>query len=165
MKINSYNRRLTTTSHLHNGKQSLEFSFVFAAPLLHEETCFQQMGSSVVEGTSQAILGSSDQWNLRASQSLFLNSEKIPALLYRGKTPRVQAPLWFSTCSPSVLASATDLKSQRPFSYTKGAVSNYLIKEKRRFTFKALELVLSKPPCPSCLYNFTRNKNKGRKSL
>jgi hypothetical protein len=85
MKINSYNRGLTTTSHLHNAKQCLEFSFLFSAPLLHEETCFQQIGSSVVEGTSQAILGSSDQRNLPASQSLFLNSENITALLYRGK--------------------------------------------------------------------------------
>jgi hypothetical protein len=35
-----------------------------------------------VEGTSQAILGSSDQRNVPASVSLFLKSENIPALLY-----------------------------------------------------------------------------------
>ncbi len=42
-----------------------------------------------MEGTSQAILGSSDQrnvpGNVTGSVSLFLKSEKIPALLYVGK--------------------------------------------------------------------------------
>ncbi len=52
-----------------------------------EETCFQQAGSSVVEGTSQAILGSSDQRKLPASLSLFLKSEKIPSPLYLGRGP------------------------------------------------------------------------------
>jgi hypothetical protein len=53
-----------------------------------EETCFQQAGSSAVEGTTQAILGSSDQQRkLPASLSLFLKSEKIPSLLYLGKGP------------------------------------------------------------------------------
>jgi hypothetical protein len=41
-----------------------------------------QAGSSAVEGTSQAVLGSSDQWKVPANLSLFLKSEKIPALLY-----------------------------------------------------------------------------------
>jgi hypothetical protein len=41
-----------------------------------------------VEGTSQAILGSSDQWNVQASLSLFLKSGKIPALLDKGKGPK-----------------------------------------------------------------------------
>jgi hypothetical protein len=36
---------------------------------------------------SQALLGSSDQWKVPASLSLFLKSEKIPALLYLGKGP------------------------------------------------------------------------------
>jgi hypothetical protein len=35
-----------------------------------------------VEGTSKAILGSSDQRNVPASLSLYLKSEEIPALLY-----------------------------------------------------------------------------------
>jgi hypothetical protein len=48
---------------------------------LPEETCFQQAGYSVVGGTSQAVLGSSDQRKVPASLSLFLKSEKIPALL------------------------------------------------------------------------------------
>ncbi len=36
-------------------------------------------------GTNQAVLGSSDQLKVPASLSLFLKSEKIPALLYLGK--------------------------------------------------------------------------------
>jgi len=41
-----------------------------------------------MEGTiSQALLGSSDQWKVPASLSLFLKSEKIPAPLYIGKGP------------------------------------------------------------------------------
>jgi hypothetical protein len=36
------------------------FLCCFQLPYLPEETCFQQAGSSVVEGTSQAVLGSSD---------------------------------------------------------------------------------------------------------
>jgi hypothetical protein len=50
----------------------------FQLPYLPEETCFQQAGSFVVEGTSQAVLGSSDERKV---------SEKIPALLYVGKGP------------------------------------------------------------------------------
>jgi hypothetical protein len=38
-------------------------------------------------GTSQVVLGSSDLWKVPASQSLFLKSQKIPALLYIGKGP------------------------------------------------------------------------------
>jgi hypothetical protein len=63
----------------------------FQLPYLPEETCFQQAGSSEVEGTSQAVLGSSDQWKVPASLSLFLKSEKIPALLYLGKGPKYKA--------------------------------------------------------------------------
>jgi hypothetical protein len=50
-----------------------------------EETCFQQAGSSAVEGTRQAVLGSSDERKVLASLSLFPKSEKIPTLLYIGK--------------------------------------------------------------------------------
>jgi hypothetical protein len=53
----------------------------FQLSYLPEETCFQQAGSSAVEGTSQAVLGSSEQRKVPASLSLFLKSEKIPALL------------------------------------------------------------------------------------
>jgi hypothetical protein len=45
-----------------------------------------------VEGTSQAVLGSSDQLKVTASLSLFLKSEKIPALLYLGKRPEYNRP-------------------------------------------------------------------------
>jgi hypothetical protein len=57
---------------------------------LPEETCFQQAGSCVVEGTCQAVLGSSDEpegSNYQPALSLFLKSERIPALLYVGKGP------------------------------------------------------------------------------
>jgi hypothetical protein len=57
----------------------------FQLPYLPEETCFQQTGSSAVEVYSQAVLGSSDQRKVLASLSLFLKSEKIPALLCVGK--------------------------------------------------------------------------------
>jgi hypothetical protein len=57
----------------------------FQLPYLPEEACFQQAGSSAVEGTSQAVLGSSDQRKVPAGLSLFLKSEKIQAVLYRGK--------------------------------------------------------------------------------
>jgi hypothetical protein len=54
----------------------------FQLSYLPEETCFQPEGSSMVEGTSQAVLESSDQGKVPDSLSLFLQSEKIPALLY-----------------------------------------------------------------------------------
>jgi hypothetical protein len=65
--------------------------------------CFQQWGSSAVEGTSQAVLGSSNQLKVPTSLPLFLKSEKIPALLSLGKGPKYR-PL-------RVLG--TDLKSQK----------------------------------------------------
>jgi len=58
----------------------------FQLPYLPEETCFQQVGSSAVEGVSQTVPGSSDgQRKVLASLSLFLESEKNSALLYLGK--------------------------------------------------------------------------------
>jgi len=54
---------------------------------LPEDTCFQQAGYSVVEATSQAVLGSFDERKVPASLSLFLKSEKFPALLHKGKGP------------------------------------------------------------------------------
>jgi hypothetical protein len=59
----------------------------FQLPYLPEKTCFQQAGSSAVEGTSQAVLGSSDQRKVPAGLSLFLKSEKIQAVPYGGKGP------------------------------------------------------------------------------
>jgi hypothetical protein len=52
------------------------FPLYFQLPYLPEETCFQQWGSSVVEGTSQAVLGSSNQLKVPTGLSLFLKSEK-----------------------------------------------------------------------------------------
>ncbi len=40
-----------------------------------------------MEGTSQAVVGSSDQQKVPASLSLFLKSERIPVLLEEGKGP------------------------------------------------------------------------------
>jgi hypothetical protein len=84
------------------------FPLYFQLPYLPEDTCFQQGGSSAVEGTSQ--------WKVLASLSLFLKSEKIPALPYGGKGRKrtsVEVLPWFSTCSLSLLASSTDLKAQK----------------------------------------------------
>jgi hypothetical protein len=50
------------------------------------------VGPSAVEDTSQAVLGSSDQQKVPTSLSLFLKSEKIPALLYEGKGPLSRGP-------------------------------------------------------------------------
>jgi hypothetical protein len=68
-------------------KHGLDFSFEFSGPFTRqpEETCFHQDGSSAIEGTSQAGLGSSDQRKVPASLSLFLKNAKIPALLQVGK--------------------------------------------------------------------------------
>jgi len=48
-------------------------------PYLPEETCFQQAGYYVVEGTSQAVLRSSDQRKVPASLSLFSKKRKNPS--------------------------------------------------------------------------------------
>ncbi len=84
------------------------FPLYFQLPYLPEETCFQQLGSSAVERTSQAstqaVLGSSNQLKVPTSLSLFLKSEKIPALLSVGKGPEYR-PL------PVVLG--IDLKSRK----------------------------------------------------
>jgi hypothetical protein len=53
----------------------------FQLHYLLQETYFHQAVSSAVEGSSQAVLGSSNQQKVPASLSLFLKSEKIPALL------------------------------------------------------------------------------------
>jgi len=54
----------------------LDFSIVFSAPLL-AETCFQQAGSSAVEGSSQAVLESSEQRKVLASLTLYQKLSKI----------------------------------------------------------------------------------------
>ncbi len=62
-------------------KHGLDFPLYFQLRHLPGETCFQQAGSSAVGGTGQALLGSSDNRKVLASPSIFLKSEKIPALL------------------------------------------------------------------------------------
>jgi hypothetical protein len=71
----------------HTQSTAWTFPLYFQFPYLPEGTRFQQAGSSAVERTSQAVLGSSDQPNVPASLSLFLKSEKIPARLYEGEEP------------------------------------------------------------------------------
>jgi len=69
-----------------------------------------------LEGTSQAILGSSDQRKVPASVSLRLKSEKIPTLLYLGKGHEYRSFYDFrpvpSTCSLGLRDSGIDLKSR-----------------------------------------------------
>jgi hypothetical protein len=74
------------------------FPLYFQLHCLHEETCFQQVGSSAVKGTSQAQLESSDQRKVPAGLSVFLKSEKVPALLSLGKGPQYR-PLSFTKLS------------------------------------------------------------------
>jgi len=89
----------------------LDFSFVSLRSLTClEKTCFQQTGSSTVESTSQAALGSSDQWKVPASLSLFLQLEKIPALFDVGKGLSIGPSVIWDLCLRPVL---------RPFSYAK----------------------------------------------
>jgi hypothetical protein len=64
----------------------LSTAWIFQLPYLLEETSFQQIGSSVVEGTSQAILGSSDQQKVPAILSLFLKSGNPSSALHRKRT-------------------------------------------------------------------------------
>ncbi len=65
------------------------FPLYFQLPYLPEETCFQQAGSSVVEGTSQAVLGSSDQRKVPASLSS--KKWKNPSSASRRKRTWLQA--------------------------------------------------------------------------
>jgi hypothetical protein len=94
----------------------------FQLPYLPEGACFQQAGSSAVEGTSQAVLGSYDQSKVPPSLSLFLKSEKIPALVYIGKGPEYRrfcdfrpVPWAYQLGHISQIAKGPVL---RPFSYT-----------------------------------------------
>jgi hypothetical protein len=85
----------------------------FQLPYLPEEACFQQAGSSAVEGTSQAVLGSYDQSKVPPSLSLFLKSEKIPALVYIGKGPEYTGASAIFGLFPGPTSSGTYLKSQK----------------------------------------------------
>jgi hypothetical protein len=63
---------------------------------------------AAVKGTSQDILGSSDHHKVLASRSLFLKSEKMPALLYEGKGPEYRPFRDFRHVPPAL---GIDLKS------------------------------------------------------
>jgi hypothetical protein len=68
------------------------FLSIFSFVTFLKKPCFQQAGSSAVEGTSHAVMGSCDELNVPTTLSLFLRSEKIPALLYVGKEPKYRRP-------------------------------------------------------------------------
>ncbi len=63
-----------------------------------------------MEGTSQAVVGSSDQQKVPASLSLFLKSERIPVLLNEEKDLTTGSSMNFNLF-PWPMASGTDLKS------------------------------------------------------
>jgi hypothetical protein len=110
--------------------QSTTWSFplYFQLPYLPEETCFQQVGSSAVEGTSQDVLGSFEQRKVPASMSLFLKSEKIPALLYVGKGPSTGPSAIFDLFPwPTGLGHRSQITKGpilRPFSYTQNLLES-----------------------------------------
>jgi hypothetical protein len=84
--ITHFTKRSLKTKRL--GPPLQKFNKALPRFFLPEETCFQQAESSALEGTSQAVLGSSDQRKVPASLSLFLKGEKKPQLpLYGGKAP------------------------------------------------------------------------------
>jgi len=62
-------------------KHSWIFPLYFQLHHLPGETYFQEAGSYAVRGTGQALLGSSDNRKVLARLSIFLKSEKIPALI------------------------------------------------------------------------------------
>jgi hypothetical protein len=66
-----------------------------------------------VEGTSQAVLGSSDQRKV-TSQPVTISKmwKNLSSALSRKRT-WVQALLWFLTCSLGLPATSTDLKSRK----------------------------------------------------
>jgi hypothetical protein len=53
------------------------FPLYFQLTYLPEETCFQQAGSSAVEGTNQAVLRSSDQRKVEKSQLCFTEEKDL----------------------------------------------------------------------------------------
>jgi hypothetical protein len=87
--------------------------------------------SSGMEGTRQAVLGPSDHQKVPASLSLFLKSEKIPALLFLRKGPE---------CRPFPGPASLRHRSQitegpvlRPFSYTFDPITSLAL-----FTYQSI---------------------------
>ncbi len=58
---------------------------IFSSRCLPEETCFQQVGSSVVESTRRLYWDILTSGRYQPTYHYFLKSEKIPTLLYVGK--------------------------------------------------------------------------------
>jgi hypothetical protein len=90
---------------------------------LPEETCFQQAGSSAVEGTSQAVLGSSDQRKVPASLSLFLKGKRKTQLCFTEEKdlsigPSVIFDLFPWPTGLRHRSEITEGPVLRPFSYT-----------------------------------------------
>jgi hypothetical protein len=59
-KSTTFPRFIISCSMLFRESTAWIFPLYFQLPYLPEETCFQQAGSSAVEGTSEAVLRSSD---------------------------------------------------------------------------------------------------------
>ncbi len=88
------------------------FLCIFSSIACLKKPVFSKAGSSAVEGASQAVLDSFDQWKVPASLSLFLKSENIPALLYLRKGP-VHRPSAIFNLFPRRTRLGTDLKLQK----------------------------------------------------
>ncbi len=88
-----------------------------------------------MEGTNQAVLGSSDQQKVPASLSLFLKSERIPTLLYIGKGPEYR-PLHDFRLVPSAYRPLAQISNHRRactqalLLYKNTSLPLYLIKDK-----------------------------------
>ncbi len=115
-----------------NVKHCLDFSFVFSAPLPAWRNLFSARGIFWVEGTTQAVLGSSDQRKVPASLSLFLKSEKVPALLSLGKWPEYR-PFSYTQCICRKIRFM--LLKMKEVGLTKGRYG-YLLKNHKRVLVK-----------------------------
>jgi hypothetical protein len=89
------------------------FLCIFISLTCLKKLVFSKWDLSAVEGTSQVVLGSSDQRKVPASLSLFPKKSKNPSSALRGIRTWVQALPWFETCSFGLLTSGTDLKSRK----------------------------------------------------
>jgi len=141
-------------------KAHLDFSIVF--PYLPEETCFQQAGSSAVEGTSQAVLGSSHHQKVPASLPLFLKVKKIPALLYVGKGPSMNFDVFPQPTGLGHRSQITKRPVLRPFSYTDrlGLLAFWLSCMKVLCTFKYHILVLN-----TAIFRSSKSRHFFRKKI
>jgi hypothetical protein len=96
------NTRYKVPTHV---KHSLDFSFVFSAPLPARRNLFSASGIFCGGGYQPGYTGSSDQWKVPASLSLFLKVKNSNSALCR-KTTWAQVLPWFSTYYLGLLALA-----------------------------------------------------------